>query len=498
MDLKSLLSLSSIPTCSYHPKELATSFCNSCQTVLCEACIPPHNRCESLRNISEALREAHNTMSTFEKQAKIKSEQLTEILQSIPEKIQAIENVRNAKKFHIESMFDGLVQILEKRKQLLVEKIDTFYEGEINGLNRVEVDLKLNVSSLENLATTCQLHCNSQLSSSMTSLLPYLEGRLNQVTEFATKNAVNSENKPELEAIIDSHTTYLLEHLGRIVYRKVPQPDVTITAESLGLTKFKPCCVAVSNENNNILVYDGCNRSVRRLGPKGGLVKTFSVRRAPEELLVINSMAVSNSFIYLLIQNHNSVRVFSPSGQHFQDLGEDGNKEKKFNFGCYGGLATSKEGHLFIADYKNHRLHLYSDDLYFKQMIGASTEEVGSLKFPIDVAVGNDGQLIVLHMGNPCVNIYDLKGNFLATFGSFTEDQEFISPLKIAVCSTGEIVLNNAESIALFSKDKVCLIKLGKNGKDQPSDIATRDNNVVMVCDKLNSIIQVFQLNLFI
>ena len=498
MDLQSLLSLSSTPTCSYHLKELATSYCNSCKAVLCEACVPPHQRCESIRNINEALGEAHNTMSSFEKQAKIKCEGLAEILQCIPDKIQAIENVRNAKKFHIESMFDGLVQILEKRKQILVEKIDSFYEGEIDRLNRVEVDLKLNVSSLENLATTCQLHCNSQLSSSMTSLLPYLEGRLDQITEFATNNEINSDFKPELEAIIDSHTTYLLEHLGRIVYRKVPQPEVTITAESLGLTKFKPCCMAVSNENNNILVYDGCNRSVRRLGSRGGLVKTFSVRRAPEELLVINSMAVSNSFIYLLIQNQNTVRVFSPSGQHFQEIGEDGNKEKRFNFGGYGGLATSKEGNLFIADYNNHRVHLYSDDLYFKQMIGAASEEIGSLKFPIDVAVGDNGQLVVLHMGNPCVNIYDLKGNFLATFGSFTEDQEFIAPLKIAVCNTGEIVLNNAESIALFSKDKVCLVKMGRSGKDQPSDIVTRDNNVILVCDKLNSIIQVFQLNSFI
>ena len=495
MDLQSLLSLSSIPTCSYHPKELATSYCNSCHNVLCEACVPPHQRCESIRNINEALREAHNTMSTFEKQARIKSEGLAEILQSIPDKIQVIENVRNAKKFHIESMFDGLVQILEKRKQILVEKIDSFYEGEISRLNKVEIDLKLNVSSLENLATTCQLHCNSQLSSSMTSLLPYLEGRLEQITEFASKNEFLSENNPELEAIIDSHTPYLLEHLGRIVYRKVPQPEVTITAESLGLTKFKPCCMAVSKENNNILVYDGCNRSIRRLGARGGLVKTFSVRRGPEELLVINSMAVSNSFIYLLIQNQNMVRVFSPSGQHFQDLGDDGNKEKKFNFGCYGGLATSKEGHLFIADYNNHRVHLYSDDLYFKQMIGAASKEVGSLKFPIDVAVGDNGQLVVLHMGNPCINIYDLKGNFLTTFGSLTEDHEFISPLKIAVCNTGEVVLNNTESIALFSKDKVCLIKIGHSGRDQPSDIVARNDNILMVCDKLNSIIQVFQLN---
>ncbi|KAI6661571.1 E3 ubiquitin-protein ligase TRIM71-like [Oopsacas minuta] len=498
MDLPSLLSLSSTPSCSYHPTELATSYCNSCQTVLCEACVPPHQRCESIRNISEALGEAHNTLSSFQKQAKLQSEDLARILECLPEKIQNIENVRNTKKFHIESMFDGLVQILEKRKQILVEKIDSFYEAEIDRLNKVEIDLQLNVNSLSNLSTTCTLHCNSQLSSSITSLLPCLENRLRQIIEFATQNGSLSENEPELDAIIDSHTSYLLENVGRIVFKKIPQPEVTITAASLGLTKFKPCCMAVSKENNNILVYDGCNRSVRRLDARGDLIKTFSVRRGAEELLIINSMAISNSFIFLLIQNQNTVRVFSPSGQHFQDLGDDASKDRKFNFGGFGGLATSKDGNLFIADYHNHRVHLYSDDLYFKQMIGAQSEEVGSLKFPVDVAVSNDGQLVILHMGNPCINIYDLYGNFLATFASFTEDQEFISPLKIVVSNSGEILLNNTETIALFTKDKVCLTKIIRNGKDQPSDIVSRDDNIIMVCDKLNSIIQVFQLSSFL
>ena len=498
MDIKSLLSVSLTPSCSYHPREIATSYCNSCQAVLCEACVPPHQRCESIRNINEALGEAHNTLSSFQKQAKEHSQGLATILQDLPQKIQNIENMRNTKKFHIESMFDGLIQILEKRKKILVQKIDSFYEGEIDRLNKVESELRLNISSLDNLITTCQLHCESQLTSSMTSLIPYLEGKLEQITEFKTQNGSPDACEPELETIIDPHTSYLLEHLGRIVYRKVPQPEVTITAGSLGLTKFKPCCVAVSRENNNTLVYDGYNRSVRRLGARGDLMKTFSVRRGADEVLVINSIAVSNSFIYLLIQNQNVVRVFSPSGQHFQDLGDEVNKEKKFNFGSYGGLATSKEGFLFIADYNNHRVHLYSDDLYFRQMVGGVSEEVGALKFPVDVAVSNEGQLIVLHMGNPCINVFDLKGNFLATFASFTEDQEFISPLKIAISNTGEILLNNTESIALFTKDRVCLNKIRRDGTDQPSDIITRDDNVVMVCDKLNSVIQVFQLSSFL
>ena len=114
MDIKSLLSVSSTPSCSYHPREIATSYCNSCQAVLCEACVPPHQRCESIRNISEAMGEAHDTLSSFQKQAKVHSQGLAKILQDLPQKIQNIENMRNTKKFHIESMFDGLIQILEK------------------------------------------------------------------------------------------------------------------------------------------------------------------------------------------------------------------------------------------------------------------------------------------------------------------------------------------------------------------------------------------------
>lgn len=463
--------------------ELAVSYCTSCECALCHACVKPHQKCESTKCIEDALKEAQNTISSIQNDTKNRMNELQGILDNIPKTRNDIGNMKSNKSDYIEEKFNNLIEIIESRKTTILTEIDKLYNKELDKIDQIENNLKLTINALTQLEHTCRIYSGDKISSSMNSLLPKLKNRLEYLNESQPEIGVNGR-KLDVEILLDKRVEYMLKNAGKIIMKTQLEPLITITGDSLKLRKFAPSFLTASPDKQEIFIYDGCEKSVKQLNLKSDKIKSFAAQRHPDEILVVNGIANNNAFIFLVIPNKNIIRVFSLGGNIFQDLGEEVCKDKQFNFGIYGGVATSKEGNLYIADYNNHRVHVYSYDLQFLNMIG---EKQGDLLYPLDVAISNTSQVYVLHQGFPSISVYDANGNILATCSSIND----MMTTKIAVTPNGEIILNSLESIFRTDAKNRTTIKISGANLNQPSDLTITSEGTIAVCDKLRSVLYI-------
>ncbi len=135
------------------------------------------------------------------------------------------------------------------------------------------------------------------------------------------------------------------------------------------------------------------------------------------------------------------------------------------------GIAVAKEGELVVGDRSNHCLLVVRPDGEVLRTWGL--EGAGQLSFPRDLAVTNDGEVVVTEDGNHRVQVFRLSdGAFLRRWGTKGSNPgQFLYPRGVHIDSNGEVA---------------CLIeKKTHKGPNFPQ---------VFVCDCANDRIQVFSL----
>src|SRR6266849_1770052 len=136
----------------------------------------------------------------------------------------------------------------------------------------------------------------------------------------------------------------------------------------------------------------------------------------------------------------NNDHVYAPDGKFVGKCGSAGNRPGEFNQPW--GITLDKDGNIFVADWKNHRVQKLTgqgkplmcigeygaieapDDSYAVTYLGpyiaAASEKAGNpspnkLNHPTDVAVDSDGDIYVADWGNHRVCIFDSEGNPLTS-----------------------------------------------------------------------------------
>ena len=77
----------------------------------------------------------------------------------------------------------------------------------------------------------------------------------------------------------------------------------------------------------------------------------------------------------------------------------------------------------------------------------------GKLDHPRDVSLTPEGMLVVLDEGNPCLHIYNLKGNLVANYGTRGPDKTLVNPFFIAADGEGGIIISDygADTVKVLS-----------------------------------------------
>lgn len=173
-------------------------------------------------------------------------------------------------------------------------------------------------------------------------------------------------------------------------------------------------------------------------------------------------------------------------------------------------LAFARNGTLYVADSRNHRiLHLDTEGKVLQEWgtfadgISAPAEP-GQFNEPWGVAVGPDGSVYVTDTWNHRVQKFSSTGNFIKTWGTFGQSgvdavDSFYGPRGIAVDSQGRVYVADTgnKRIVVFDADGNFITQFGSGGFDpgqfdEPVGVAVDGNGMVYVTDTWNQRVQVF------
>lgn len=236
-----------------------------------------------------------------------------------------------------------------------------------------------------------------------------------------------------------------------------------------------------------VFVFDKKNKKLDLIGIRDGVG-----RLAQPTGLAMNSQGI------LFVSDTKLDRVFG-----YDEKGEVvvaiGKKEEFYNpAGIAVDPATDR---LYVPDPGRHVIRVYdSRDGRFLLSIGERGTEEGQFNFPTNVFVRH-GKLYVSDSGNFRVQIFDLDGKFLETFGGIGDAPgRFARPKGIAVDSEGHVYVIDAafDNFQVFDEDGKLLMFVGGAGASPgrfnlPAGIYIDEKDRIYVADQYNYRVQVFQ-----
>jgi len=190
------------------------------------------------------------------------------------------------------------------------------------------------------------------------------------------------------------------------------------------------------------------------------------------------------------------------------DLTFDAYRANPVYFNAPRSLAFAKDGTVYIADSRNHRIvHLdlegnllhewgvYADGV-------ASPIGDGTFNEPWGIAVGPDGSVYVTDTWNHRIQKFSSSGRFIRTWGTFGQGEtpeSFYGPRGLAVDADGRVYVTDTgnKRIVVFTADGEFITQFGSAGFepgqfDEPVGIAIDKNGTVYVVDTWNQRIQTF------
>ena len=168
--------------------------------------------------------------------------------------------------------------------------------------------------------------------------------------------------------------------------------------------------------------------------------------------------------LYVADTHYHRVIIFSPAGNYLEEFGSfgqgdgefiyptdvafapdgriyvseyggndrvsvfDAEKNFLFSFGSPGSLpqqfsrpsalcVDQKNNCLYVADACNHRLAVYDFDGHLTATIGSLGRQPGQLRYPYDLALLDDGTIVVCEYGNNRIQLFDPEGKSRAIYG---------------------------------------------------------------------------------
>ncbi|MDP1545772.1 MAG: TIGR03663 family protein [Anaerolineales bacterium] len=177
-------------------------------------------------------------------------------------------------------------------------------------------------------------------------------------------------------------------------------------------------------------------------------------------------------------------------------------------FNAPRSLAFAKDGSVYVADSRNHRvLHLDMQGNVLHEW-GSYADGVnipigpGAFNEPWGIAVGPDGSVYVSDTWNHRVQKFTATGRFVRTWGVFGQGEtpdSFYGPRGLAVDASGRVYVTDTgnKRIVVFDADGNFVAQFGSAGYepgqfDEPVGIAIDKNGTVYVVDTWNQRIQTF------
>ena len=186
-----------------------------------------------------------------------------------------------------------------------------------------------------------------------------------------------------------------------VQYTGKVRPVVSVsTRGSVNGQFFNPFGVAVEQTTDYIYVADQTNHQVQVLSRDGVFLFKFGSRKMNSPLCI----AFYRDRVFVTQYQGGCLLMYDLDGRFIREIGSKGSKEGQFD-NPWGIAVHSSNGDIYICDYSNHRVQVFSNNCSYKSQFGLNI-----LNCPRDVQLTND-TIFVLSFQTPilCTFNYNLS-----------------------------------------------------------------------------------------
>ena len=560
-DCKEMFSKNAPPTtCPQHRGKVLEYICEQCDLLMCQVCAidlkPPHNpkHISIISNVADrhtqSIKIAHQAVICFGKKYK-------KIERSFQSQIRTVDEMKEASLVSINEAFQTIHEAVVERKEELRRQVITAAEKKKRTIeakliaSEREKETSANAeSSLEFLLSSGSSHdvlackdlvqthqsvvtskwCQEELESTVSCMLTFNPSNHDAVLQALEVFGVVVDGACPVKCTVEPKPEHLRSNGSDPVKLKLTTFDSKGIACKRGGDKVEGFIVSKSpipgpaikarvvNSNSGRYTlsfpstYCGeCELSIRVNGseirgspfaatlyhppiwPK--LSRNVKDIRVPKGCLQfprrpggVWGVAISqNGTIFVCDYGNHNIHVFSKDRKHIGVIGQKGSGKGQLNSPF--GLAVDSGGLLYVANHNNSRVEVFREGSTFVRQIGA-----GQLKTPYNVTIHNQ-QVYVADSGNHRISIYTMQGQLVHHIGEHGRGPgQFILPIAVAFSPDGDMYVsdNHNHRIQVLDVNGRFKREFGKGELNDPGNLVITPDGDVLVADCCNNRVAVF------
>ena len=217
------------------------------------------------------------------------------------------------------------------------------------------------------------------------------------------------------------------------------------------------CATGLALDEVNKLIYiaDNANNRIQVVSFEGEFLKRFEqdILEAPR------GIAVSEDNVFVTDRNLHSLLQFRKEDcKLVRRTGTEGAGEGQLDFPQ--SLCLDYNGDVYVADFCNNRVSVFSKQLQFKKCLGTQ-----QLKSPVDVKV-TPNSFVILDRSRNCIHFYSRSGDLLSSCVTQGEDGMVYKPKFFCLDTAGNILITGGLShdVKILSPSGHLIHKIGKEG----------------------------------
>jgi len=254
------------------------------------------------------------------------------------------------------------------------------------------------------------------------------------------------------------------------------------------------------DKDGNLYVADTDNHSIQKFDRDGKCLGRWGGEVSSEEgrFYYPRGLTVSpDGELYVADSGNNRVQKFDRDGNVLQAWGKFGFAWRGADMGKFDvpwGVATDKDGNLYVSDTSNARIQKFKSDGTPLLKWGRDGSFDGAFFFPRGLAVDFVGNIYVSDEGNNRIQKFDSRGSFLAKWGKEGSGPgQFKAPWGVACDALGNVYVVDSGNhrVQKFDSNGTFLCSWGNRGITEgqlnyPSGIAVDGEGCVYVVDSGN------------
>ena len=294
----------------------------------------------------------------------------------------------------IESRFSDISKLLITRKNTLLQELEEI----LNKYKQENIKRREEISELrEGMKLIQEKFTYTSLKEYQSEIIISLQKKQKTIeSESKPKNSISIEFDNRLLDLMNvfgkisvdnSNDSYLpvVQYTGKV------RPVVSVGIPGNGRGEFQsPYGVVVERKSENIYVAEQYNNRVQVFDKEAKYLFEFGSEKMQSPLYIV----IYKDRVFVTQNRGGCLLVYDLDGKFIQQVGTPGSAEGQLS-NPRGIAIHNTNGDIYICDYSNNRIQIFSNDYSYKSQFGMSI-----LKYPTDIQLTKDS-IFVLSYQNP-------------------------------------------------------------------------------------------------